>query len=82
MRGEQPAGVRQEHPAPDAFEQLSAGLGLQSRELLGHRRRRVVERRRHGGHRSALLELDEKPQPARVKHVGILKDNDQIVELF
>ena len=80
--GEQPAGVREQHAAPDAFEQLPARLGLESRELLRHRRGRVVERRRHGGDGSALLELYEKPQPARVKHSEILKDKAQIVELF
>ena len=61
VRREQPAGVRQEHATADPFEQLPAGLGFQSCELLGHRGPRVVERRRHGGDRAALLELDEEP---------------------
>ena len=74
--GQQPVRARHEHPArigqleppPDLAEQLDAGLALELRELLGHRRGRERERRGRPRDRPLGGELPQHLEPARVEH--------------
>ncbi len=50
-------GLGELHAAPDALEQLDAGVALQRGQLLRDGRRRVGERVRDGGDRAPLGEL-------------------------
>ena len=63
-QGQCPVG--EPHRAPDAFQELCAGLFLQQGELLRDRRRRVVQRLGNGGQGAAMMQLVKNPQSVHV----------------
>ncbi|ARX89330.1 Siderophore biosynthesis diaminobutyrate--2-oxoglutarate aminotransferase [Streptomyces alboflavus] len=66
-REDQP-GRGEPHPAPRAFEQLGAGLGLEHGELLRHARRAQVRGLGHRPHGAQGVQLAQQAQPPGVHH--------------
>ncbi len=65
-------GLRREHhPPADAAQERDAGLALQLRELLRHRRRAERQRVSDRADRAAELELAQEPQPSHLEHVRL-----------
>jgi hypothetical protein len=70
---EYPAGLGQPEPAAVAFEQRTAGLPVQLGEVLGHRRRRAVQRVGGGGDGAVGRDGLERAEPGEVDHSAMLK---------
>jgi len=62
------SGPGQPHPTPGAFQEPAVGLGLEYRELLGHRRRAQVQRLGHRPDGAEGVEQSEQAQAPRVQH--------------
>ena len=61
-------GVGKPQRAAGLLQQRDAGLALEHRELLRHRRRRELQRVGDGRHGPALVQLPEQAQAAEVEH--------------
>jgi len=66
---DQNLGLGSQHdPASDAAQQRHAHLALQLTELLGHRGRRLMQRRRHLGDRASVVKLAQQREATHVQH--------------
>ena len=65
-------GVGQAHPPSVRLDELDARLPGERGELLGHRRRRQVQRGRRGRDGAVVGELAEDSQPPHVNHAAHL----------
>src|SRR4051812_35178641 len=75
--GQQPPGGSEADPASDALQQLRAGLGLQSREVVRHGGLRVAELLRRRGDGFVARDGVEHAQAGHVEHGSTLSMNQR-----
>jgi hypothetical protein len=73
--GQHPARVGQPDPPPDPLHQPAARLRLQARQVVAHRRLRVVQRLRGRGDRAVAGDRDQHPQARHIQHINPINRN-------
>jgi hypothetical protein len=70
--GQQLARLRQSDTAPDALQELGAGLRLKPGDVMTDGWLRVVQRTGGGGNRAVARDRDQHPQPGHIQHCSTI----------